>query len=792
MDTQRNDETKTGMPDMRKADAIKLLKRVKDRFSVMTEADHDNREAAMEDLKFVNVPGEQWESNMKQERGTRPCYEFNKLRISCKRIINDMRANRPDAKVRAVENGDTEKAGIREGLIRNIGQQSDFDTIVDYEGEYQVAAGMGAWRVVTEYVGEDAFNQDILIKPFRNPFTVYCDPQCRDLLKRDAEDWLITDKISTESFEAKWPNATVIDFEGGSSDTYDDEGDWTTEKQTRICEYWYKSPIEKEIWEAVFPERDDDGQPVIDEETGKPKLKTLIVDSTSDEASGIGPDQIKRRRTVMTHEIKWVKCSGDRILEQGDWAGRMFPFVMVYGEYAWVDGKPLWWGLPRFAKDAQRSYNVARTSISETIAGAPKEYYWATSKQAEGHTKEWAEGHKKNYPYRMYEHDPKEPGPPKKVGGAVVPVALMQEAQMASDEINAVTGIFSPDIGQANAASSGRQELVRVNQGEVATFNYQDNMSKGVQRTYEIVLDLIPEIYDTERELRVLGSDGSEDYKKVNEVVLDQITKKAVKVNDLAEGKYDVTITTGPSFSTLRQEASETYSNLAQRFPEIMGVAGDLIMKSMDLPYADDIAERLKTLLPPQIQEQMNADKEIPKEVQEGMMKVQQAMAQVEEQAMMIQEAEAELAKSQSDNESAAFQNKLNQKELEKKIEALRRVKAEFDTHIVKELAGLDAKESVLSAANTGGEGGEADPAMVALAMAVKSLDDATSSFMQETGSMFEELQAIANRKPVTSKAVRSGGKLFSEVQYDDGEVQRIEVNPDVEDVDDGPTGEPA
>lgn len=152
---------------------------------------------------------------------------------------------------------------------------------------------------------------------------------------------------------------------------------------------------------------------------------------------------------------------------------------------------------------------------------------------------------------------------------------------------------------------------------------------------------------------------------------------------------------------------------------------------------------------------------------------------------MMIQEAEAELAKSQSDNESAAFQNKLNQKELEKKIEALRRVKAEFDTHIVKELAGLDAKESVLSAANTGGEGGEADPAMVALAMAVKSLDDATSSFMQETGSMFEELQAIANRKPVTSKAVRSGGKLFSEVQYDDGEVQRIEVNPDVEDVDD-------
>lgn len=783
MDTQP--ETKTGMPDMRKAEAKKLLERVRDRYSVMYEADDENRRNAMEDLKFVNIPGEQWDPNMKEERGTRMCLEFNKLRISCKRVINDMRANRPDAKVRATEDGDMEIANIYEGLIRNIQEQSDFDTIIDYEGEYQVAAGMAAWRVNTKYTHDDAFNQDIIIEMFRNPFTVFVDPQCRDILKRDAMDWLITEKISREDFEKRWKDAEIVEFEGGSTgESFDDESDWTNENQVRIAEYWYKRPVKKEIWEVTFA-------PDINDPEGA--ATTKVVDSTTDEARGIKPELIQRRRTINTYTIHWVICSGDRILEQGEWAGSMFPFVMIYGEYCWIDGRPYWWGLPRFAKDAQRKYNITQTSISENIAQAPKEYFWATSKQAEGHLGEWAEGHKKNYPYRLYEHDPKEPGPPKKIGGADVPMALMQEAQIASDEIKAVTGIFDASMGNQGNETSGRAILARQSQGEIATFNYQDNMSKGVQRTDEIILDLIPHIYDTQRELRVLGSDGAEDYKRVNEEVFDPDTGKTVRVNDLSEGKYDVTITTGPSFSTMRQEAAETYGMLTQQFPDIMGVAGDLIFKSMDLPYADDIAERMQSLLPQQIQEQLTADKEVPPEVQQMMMQAQQAMAMVEERAAMVAEAEGELQSSQDKNQQAAYQNKLNQKELEKKIEELRRVKAEFDTHITRELAGLDKKEGELVAAQANGEDGEVDPAIVAVATAVRSLDDSLATFMQAADSMFGELQTIARRKPMATKPVREDGKLFSEVTYDDGEVQRVEVtNPDGVGNADGETGEPA
>lgn len=762
-------EDSTKLPDMRKKENQKLLERAKERTKIMMQADHENREQGMYDMKFANVPGEQWERNMKEQRGSRPCYEFNKLRISCKRIINDMRANRPGAKVRAVEGGDPELAQLNEGLIRNIAAISDFDTIVDYEAEFQVAAGIGAWRVTTDYVSDDAFNQDIKIVPLRNPFTLFVDPQCRDFLKRDAKDWTVTERISKEDFELRWPKATVSDFESGDYQ-HDDENRWTDEETVRIAEYWYKKPIKKEIWRVVIEKVAPDGSMM--------EPETKIVDSTTDEAQGIDQAQIAERRTIETNKICWVICSGERILEQGDWAGTMFPFVIVFGEHSWIDGRPYWWGLPRFAKDAQRSYNVARTAVSETIAQAPKSQYWATQKQAEGHLGNWKEAHKKNYPFLLYNPDPKAPnGPPARMGGADVPVALIQETQLASDEIKAVTGIFDASMGAQGNEKSGVAIARRQHQGEIATFNFQDNMSKGVQRTYEILLDLIPHIYDTERELRVLGSDGEEDYKKVNEVVRTP-DGKLVKINDLAEGKYDVTVTSGPSFTTLRQEAAETYGALAQQFPELMGVAGDLVMKSMDLPYAEDIAERMRILLPPQIQEQLNADKELPPEVQEAMARVDQAMAQVEEAAMALEEEKNAFAK---DKELAINErHKMEQKEKDLEIarERLFRAKAEFDAHIAGKMATLDSKEQdignreeVLSQSES-----EPDPAIVALAEHQRSVDDTLALFMERVNEAVGNLEGQSGRVPVSSKPVRENGKLYSEMTYEDGETVRIEV----------------
>lgn len=647
-----------------------LLARIRERYKVMTEADQENRRDALEDMKFVNVPGEQWDANMKKKRGKRPCYEFNKLRITCKRIINDMRANRPSGKVRGVEDGDKETADIYEGLIRNIWNNSDGDTVIDYAGEYQVSAGIGAWRINTKYVAEDAFEQDIVIEPIQNPFCLYADPAAKDPLKRDAQDWILTDRISRSAYDNRWPNKTAISWE---SSEFDDEDEWQDDETVRIVEYWYKEPYEKEIWQLA------DGK---------------VVDSTSDEAPLIPPEQIARKRTVICNRIKMCIASGEAILEESEWAGSHFPFVMVYGEHMVVDGKVRWFGIPRFAKDPQRAYNVSRTAMIETVAMTPQAKFWATAEQAKGHIEKWEQAVSENIPVMLYNADPKAPGAPVPTPGAQVPAALVQLSMLDSEDIKAVTGIFDASLGQEATEKSGRAIIARQQQGEIATFNYQDNMAKGIRRTWEILVDLIPKIYDTERELRILGSDGAESYKKVNAIVMDPVTGQAIKVNDLAQGRYDVTITVGPSFSTKRQEAAETYLQLAQAAPQVMGAAGDLVFKAMDLPYSEDIADRLRAMLPPPIQQMLSEGKQIPPEAQAVMAQATQAMQLVEQKNQLVMQAAQELQQEQSDVEKG-------KSEIERKIAEMEVKKAQFEAFVARQLAQLAQKEAQIQVAGS-------------------------------------------------------------------------------------------
>jgi hypothetical protein len=734
-----------------------LLTRVRERVKVMMEADDENRRAALADMKFVNVPGEQWEPNMKTERGDRPCYEFNKLRITCKRVINDMRANRPAGKVRGVEDTDKKTAEIYEGLIRNIWNSSDGDTVIDYAGEYQVSGGMGAWRISTKYVAEDVFDQDIVVEPLQNPFCLYADPAAKDHLKRDAMDWVLIDKIAKSAYKKRWPKAEEISWE---SNEFDDDDDWEDEQTIRVVEYWYKEPYQKELWQLQDGKVIDSASP----EAQLPEIAKMVV----------------RKRVANCNKIKMCIASGSAILEEQEWAGTNFPFVLIYGEHMVIDGKTRWHGLVRFAKDAQRSYNVSRTAITETIAQTPQAKWWATVDQSKGHTTKWAEAHQKNFPFLLYNADPKVGGaPPSRMGGADVPIALIQESQIASEEIKAVTGIFDASLGQSAQEKSGRAIIARQQQGEIATFNYQDNMAKGIRRTWEILIDLIPKIYDTERELRILGSDGAEDYVKVNQIVQDPASGQMITVHDLAQGRYDTTVTVGPSFSTKRQEASETYMQLAQASPEVMAVAGDLVFKAMDLPYSEDIADRLKAMLPPPIQQMLSQDKEIPPEAQAVMQQAAQAMQVVEQKNQLVMQAAQELQQEQSGIDKGKA-------EIQTLLANLETKKAQFDAHVAKELAKLTQQQANLQvgAANfdtkvaqtqaqtqTDANAGEREELGNNVAEALSQINLMANQFAASAATVMQQIQAYqvpAKPRLKSLRAKRVNGELVAEPIYDD------------------------
>lgn len=606
-----------GKPKLTAKQKRDFLMEARKRWKQCVDFERENRKNYRDTMKFIHVPGEQWDPTTKIERGNdRPMYEFNHTRVTVKNVINEMRANRPTVKFRPTEDADKPIAEAREGIAKNICNRSDFDSVRDYAAEHQVGGGMAAWRVETKYQDDDSFDQDILISVFQNPLCVYADWQCEDPLKRDAKYWFVVSMLSKETYEAKYPDADVVEFEAEELEKFDAVNE---DDRVWVAEYWIKKPVERHLCLL------SDGT-VID------KLDPKNAQLPEGVTVAVGEDGRPRERKFQGFKICQYLLSGDAILEgPNEFAGPDLPFVIVYGDYVVVDGKVRWCGVGEYMKDPQRAHNWAMTSVFEAIAGSPLEEVWVTSVQGAGLSEAWANADRKNIKYKLYNHDKNAPGPPAKTGGPQIPVALIQAATMSTDEMKASSGIFDASMGATSNETSGKAIANRAAQGRIATFNFQDNMLKGVRRTFEILNGLIPKIYDTRRSIRILGDDGTEKFIEIND-----------GVNDLNRGKYDLTITAGPSFATQRMEAAEAYVGLAQGNPQVMMSAGDLIFKSMDLPFADQIAERLRMTLPPQIQQALSQGKQIPPEAQAALMQAEQAMQAVQQQGQMVQQAAAE------------------------------------------------------------------------------------------------------------------------------------------------------
>lgn len=733
-------------------DQRKKLATIRERYKLAADADRENRRKAVEDMEFVYEPGEQWPDNVRQERGTRPCYEFNKVRVTVKRIVNDMRANRPAGKVRGQEEGDKDTAETLEGLIRNIWNVSDGDTVIDAAAEYQVAGGMGAWRVSVDYASDDVFEQDIRVEGIRNPYNLYADPACQDPMKRDARFWFYTTKIPKDEYEAKYPKAAVVDFE--SETQFEDDEDWDDGERVRICEYWYKEPYNRTL--VLL----SDGRTV----------DATEIDENPESFAGLA---VLKSRDVVSNRIKMCIASGDAILEEADWAGTQFPFVVVYGENLVIDGDTRWYGLARYAKDAQRAYNYSRTLAVEAVATAPQAKFWATPAQADGHTTVWAEAHKKNYPWLLYNPDPAAGGPPQRMGGADIPAALIQEMQVSSEDIKGVTGIYDASLGARSNETTGVAIRARQQQGEIAVYNFMDNLAKGIRRTWEILIDLIPHVYDTPRVMRVLGQDGGEKYVQLNQP--DPMTGEVV--NDLTRGKYDVTVTVGPSFATQRQEAAEVYMGLSQANPQVMSVAGDLIFKSLDLPYAEDIADRLRALLPPQIQQQMAQGKDIPPEAQAAMAQATQAMQLVEQQTMQIQQMAQEIQGEKADADRAKAEVKTMLADLRTAEANLKAQKAELEAQIARAEADLERRAMEI-------EGSRKDVEMAGSKMASQAEQAGQQTAVQiveqaleAVGARIDRLEELLNRPQPQPIIMTGGGRRVVRAQRGpDGSLMGAEI----------------
>jgi hypothetical protein len=575
---------------------------------LVNDADSTNRAEALMDVKFA--AGDQWPIEIQNSRNleSRPCLTINKIDAYIRQVTNQQRMQRPRIKVHPVNNlADYKIAQVIEGITRHIEVNSNADTAYDTAFDYAVRMGWGYWRINTKYVSETSFDQEIFIDTIDNPFTVYFDPNSILPDGSDAERCLITTVMDKKIFRENYPGADDgANFQQRS--TGDDTASWLTKEDIRVAEYFY---IERE----------------------RAKLY-LLSDGTSGfadsdnffarvEASGL---TVVDERDSFRKAVKWMKCTAMEILEEKTWAGKYIPVVPCYGAQVIIDDKRKKYGLVRFAKDPQRMYNFWRTSMTESVALAPKAKWLLAEGQDEGHENEWAMANIKSTPVLRYKQKDIEgvPAPaPVRLQPEPPPTGIMEAAGAISADLQMVLGVLDPNqLPSGNI--SGKALMGQQNQVDLSNFHFYDNMTRSIRQTGKIILDLIPKIYDTERVMRIIGSDGQPDMTTIN-----QANAIGEVLNDVTVGEYDVVMDTGPGFQTKRQQAVESMMPLLTGNAELFNIAGDLVFRNMDFPGADVIADRLAAMNPlANIDEQSD----IPPEVQMRLAQSQQMIEQLQQQ----------------------------------------------------------------------------------------------------------------------------------------------------------------
>lgn len=625
------------------------------RFKIASEAETELRAEAIDDQKFR--VGDQWPFELKSRRDQdgRPTLTVNRLPQFLHQVTNEQRQNRPGIMVSPVgDQANIETAEILEGIIRHI-EDNDGGVAYDTAFDYAACTGGPGWiRVLVRFVADDSFDQEIVLDRVLNPMTIYADPAFKDPAGRDLKWAFVCEDLTPEEYKEQFPNSQLSSFPDYAA-VGDHDAGWITRKSIRVVEYWY---LEAEPATLVkYADGTTEVVPGDVSETIKPENSTYAdarltgledlqppTPEEEEKANGWQPrGPIVDSRPTKINKVKWAKLNALEILDQrDDYPGHYIPLIPVLGDECVVDGKRYLAGIVRFAKDAQRAYNYWTSAETEMIALAPKAPFIMEAGQIEGFEDMWRGLNTKNYATLIYKGVTigDKPAPPPERNSVEAPVqAIVGARAQAADDLKATTGIYDASLGAQGNERSGKAILARQHEGDVANFHLSDNLTRSIRQVGRVILDLIPSTYtDEPRIQRILGREQNQRIVSVvsapgGNVIPDIQTTNQVnpaapglppdfqapgmppqapppspspiqKIYNVGVGKYDVVISVGPSFATKRQEAAESMMQLTNNYPAIMEVAGDLLVKNLDWPGAQQIAARLKKQLPPNLQDE--------------------------------------------------------------------------------------------------------------------------------------------------------------------------------------------
>lgn len=649
-----------------------LVKDALKKFEHSQEGSDHNRDDYYADTLFARM-SEQWPEAIKKQRVQegRPHLVINKLPSLIRSIVNESRQNKPAIKVSPVDNGaDEDTAEVIGGLIRSIERQSSAEVAYNTAIDNAVTGGMGFFRIDIDYAHAETFELEARIKRIPNALTVHYDTASTEF---DASDWdyaFISDMLSKDEFERRFPEASLTPFESDSRDVSSDH--WVTaDDEIRIAEYFKREAKTRKLLQFRYT-NPQTGQIEIQNvnQEDLPKMARdffmsggMTVDNNDKDVvnafiSAVGADVVNSR-DVEYYEVTKHLLNGTEELEDAeDWPGQHIPICPVWGDEIFIDGRRHFRSLIRDVKDSQQMYNFWRSAMTELVALAPKAP-WVGPKGfvPPGHESKWNSANTRSHSYLEYEGLT----PPQRQMFAGVPSGALQEALSAAEDMKGITGIFDASIGARSNETSGRAILARERQGDVSNYHFIDNLSRAIRYCGQILVDIIPHIYSERESIRILGLDQKENVVKLGQ---QGSAQRNGRLYDISVGKYDVTVSTGPSFGTQREETREALIEIMRQVPDAAAYLGDVLLNHMDFVGADKVAKRLGKLLPPEIQEMEKeefAESDNPEAamLQQELEQLKQEMQQREQQVMQ------EVQKIQQENESLKIDKQIEMQKMQ-------------------------------------------------------------------------------------------------------------------------------
>lgn len=645
-----------------------ILELAKDRFKRAEDFWSDVYEKFKEDIHFISdEPNAQWDPRVavNRELENKTVLSVDLISQYVHQVENDNRKNTPFIEIHPGDKeSDVETAQILKGLIKAIEYDSKADAVYDTASSFAVRGGLGFIRVDTEYEGE-GFNQKLILKRVVNPTAIFIDPNSINADGSDIEYAFIFDKISLASFREQYPDKAGISFGSG---VFDADSVYFSDDESHVvvAEYF-----------AVEKERIEIG---------------LRPDKAIEQVREGG--QYLQTRFLERKKIKRYLLSGQDILDEGEFAGEYIPIVPVFGEEVWIEGKRKSYSLFRKAKQAQIRYNYWISIEMDIFKNIPKASIIAEAGTTEEFEEDYRDPDKASVlRYKGTNLNGEKANAPQLLQMQSVSPTVFQASKQSASDVQASMGLYGATVGQRTNETSGIAIQARKQEGDTGTFHFQDNLSRAIEQVGRILVGTIPFYYDTPMIVNIIGEEGTSKLVGINGAIADE---KQNKSYNLTVGKYSVRCSTGPSFSTLRQEASNFYLQILQTQPQFLPIISDLVFKYLDIEGAKAISERLKKTVDPKLLEENNSDINgsngaVQMIQEQANQQMQQAQQVIEQLGKALQEA-----KKVAEDKQSEAQIKIGELQIKAQSAQTQAEKNQVDTQI--KMAELELAREKLAA----------------------------------------------------------------------------------------------